>query len=129
MDVRIDRRLRSEHDYDAAVAILDTLAVRPEDSLGPGEQDYFDTLTMLVEEYDTEHYPITARQHEPLHMLKYLMHESGMTQADLARLLGSRSAASLILGGHRPLSKSHIQKLAGHFRVSPALFLGNEGLL
>jgi antitoxin component HigA of HigAB toxin-antitoxin module len=55
-------------------------------------------------------------------MLKYLMHESGMTQADLARLLGSRSAASLILGGHRPLSKSHIQKTGRAFsRVAGAV--------
>jgi HTH-type transcriptional regulator/antitoxin HigA len=56
-------------------------------------------------------------------MLKYLMQESGMTQADLARLLGNRAVASLILSGKRELSKTHIRKLAGHFRVSPALFL------
>jgi HTH-type transcriptional regulator/antitoxin HigA len=120
------RPLRSERDYDAAIAILDTLAVRPEGSLSPGEQDYFDTLTMLVEAYDAQHYRIVPERREPLETLRYLMQESGMTQADLARLLGSRSAASLILGGHRRLSKSHIQKLAEHFRVSPALFLGNE---
>jgi hypothetical protein len=38
------RPLRSERDYDAAVTVLDTLAVRPEDSLDPGEQDYLDTF-------------------------------------------------------------------------------------
>src|SRR5437879_2542869 len=50
------RPLRSEREYDAALSVLNSLAVRPEGSLDPGEQDYFDTLTMLVEAYDQEHY-------------------------------------------------------------------------
>jgi antitoxin component HigA of HigAB toxin-antitoxin module len=37
--------------------------------------------------------------------------------------LGNRALASLILRGQRQLSKSHIRKLADHFKVSPALFL------
>ena len=120
------RPLRSERDYDAAVTILDTLAVRPEGSLDPGEQDYLDTLTMLVEAYDREHHDVDPEPRDPLAMLKYLMQESGMTQADLGRLLGNRALASLILNGHRQLSKSHIRKLANHFKVSPALFLQAE---
>jgi len=117
------RPLRSERDYDAAVTILDKLAVRPEGSLDAGEQDYLDTLTMLVEAYDREHYAIDTEHYDPLTMLKYLMQERGMTQADLGRLLGNRALASLILNGHRQISKSHIRKLADHFKVSPALFL------
>jgi HTH-type transcriptional regulator/antitoxin HigA len=120
------RPLRSARDYDAAVAVLDTLAVRPEGSLDPGEQDYLDTLTMLVEAYDQEHHDWPAQQRDPLSMLKYLMQESGMTQAELGRLLGNRALASLILNGRRQLSKSHIRKLADHFKVSPALFLQAE---
>jgi HTH-type transcriptional regulator/antitoxin HigA len=117
------RPLRSERDYDVAVAILDVLAVRPERSLERGEQDYFDTLTILVEAYDEEHHGMDAEDGDPLTMLKYVMDESGMTQADLGRLLGNRALASLILNGHRQLSKTHIRKLADHFKVSPALFL------
>src|ERR1700720_3899412 len=72
IDVFPLRPLRSERDYDAAVSVLDTLAVRPEGSLDPGEQDYFDTLTMLVEAYDREHY-VTEMEHcDPLTMLKDL---------------------------------------------------------
>jgi HTH-type transcriptional regulator/antitoxin HigA len=117
------RPLRSARDYAAAIAVLDSLAVRPEGSLGQGEQDYFDTLTMLLEAYDEDHHALDGQPPDPVSMLKYLMQESGMTQADLARLLGNRAAASLILSGKRELSKSHIRKLAEHFRVSPALFL------
>lgn len=120
------RPLRSGRDYDAAAAVLDTLAVRPEGSLDCGEQDYFDTLTMLVEAYDQQHHAVDEEKRDPLAMLKYLMQESGMAQADLGRLLGNRALASLILNGHRHLSKSHIRKLADHFKVSPALFLQGD---
>jgi HTH-type transcriptional regulator/antitoxin HigA len=117
------RPLRSERDYDAAVAVLDILAVRPEGSLGAGEQDYFDTLTLLIEVYDRKHDDPGTGDRDPLSMLKYLMQESGTTQADLGRLLGNRALASLILNGHRQLSKSHIRVLARRFKVSAALFL------
>jgi len=117
------RPLRSERDYDAAVFVLDKLAVREEGTLTPGEQDYFETLTMLVEAYDREHYERPVEKRDPLARLKYVMEESGMTQADLGRLLGNRALASLILNGHRQLSKTHIRKLAEHFKVSPELFL------
>lgn len=118
------RPLRSERDYDDAIAVLDSLAVRPEGSLDRGEQDYFDTLTLLVEAYDREHHDPGTKPRDPISMLAYLMDESGMTQASLGRLLGNRALASLILNRHRELSKAHIRKLAGHFKVSPALFLG-----
>jgi len=120
------RPLRSDRDYDAAVTVLDTLAVRAEGSLGPGEQDYFDTLTLLVEAYDREHHGIDSEARDPLSILKYLMQESGMTQADLGCLLGNRALVSRVLRGDSKLGKSHIGKIAGHFKVSQALFLRAE---
>ena len=121
------RPLRSVRDYNAAAAILDTLAVRAEGSLDDGEQDYLDTLTLLVEDYDREHFRFPKSEvDDPLAILKHLMGESGMTQSDLGRLLGNRSLASLILNGHRQLSKTQIRKLATRFKVSPALFLRSE---
>jgi len=117
------RPLRSERDYDRAAVVLDRLAIRQEGSLDQGEQDYLDTLTMLVEAFDRERHRLAAKKLDPLAAIKYLMEESGMTQASLGRLLGSRAMASLILNGHRGLSKGHIRKLAGHFKVSAELFL------
>lgn len=46
-----------------------------------------------------------------------------MNASDLGKLLGDRSLGSRILNGQRGLSKNHIRILAGHFSVSPALFL------
>ena len=60
----------------------------------------------------------------PVDVLEYLMAQSGMTGADLGRLLGNLALPSLILNGHRSLSKTHIAVLAEHFKVDPGLFLG-----
>ena len=117
------RPIHSEREYKAAARVLDRLAVRPEGTLTPGEKDYFETLTLLVADYDERHFQLKTAQLSPLETLKYLMTESGMKSADLGRLLGNRALASLILNGHRQLSKTHIRILADHFKVEPSLFL------
>lgn len=117
------RPIRTNREYNAAAAILDRLAVQPEGSLSRGEQDYLDTLTLLVEAYDDAHVQLKAARLDPLDALKYLMDESGMTQAELGRLLGNPALASLILNGHRAMSKTHIRILADHFKVEPGIFL------
>jgi HTH-type transcriptional regulator / antitoxin HigA len=120
------RPLRSEREYKTAIAVLDRMAVRPEGSLSPGEQDYLETLTLLVEAYDEQHFKIQTAHLGPVEMLKYLMEQSGMKRADLGRLLGNKPLASLILNGQRGLSKTHIRILADHFKVEPSLFLTAE---
>lgn len=117
------RPIRSLREYEAAARIVDQLAIRPEGSLCPGEQDYLDTLTVLIQVHDEEHFRTQALDMEPVDVLKYLMDQSGMTGADLGRLLGNRALPSLILNGHRSLSKTHIRILAEHFKVDPGLFL------
>jgi HTH-type transcriptional regulator/antitoxin HigA len=118
------RPIRGKKEYEQAAAVLDALAVRPEGTLDAGEQDYLDTLTLLVRAHDDEHHEMKSGAGDALSRLKYLMEESGMRTIDLGRVLGNRGLASLILNGRRQLSKTHIRKLSEHFKVSPALFLG-----
>src|SRR5207253_5341939 len=116
----------SEREYDAATAMVDRLAVRPEGSLTAGQRDYLGTLTLLVQAYDNERFGTESAAMTPVEALKYLMQQSGLKQRGLGELLGNQPLASLILNGHRSLSKTHIRILSEHFGVSPALFL--EGL-
>ena len=117
------RPIYDHRNYDEAAAMLDRLAVKPENSLTPGERDYFDTLTLLVQAYDDAHFKMPKRKMTPLEALKYVMSESGMTQKQLGDLLGNRALASLVLSGNRGLSKAHIRILSDHFRVEPGLFI------
>ena len=115
--------IKSESHYDDAVAFLKKLAIRDEDSLDSGESAYLEALCFFVENYQQKHHQISIKKMSPLAALKYLMQESGMSIADLGRLLSSRSLASQILLGHRDMSKSTIVTLANHFGVDASLFL------
>lgn len=114
------RPLRGEMEYDAAVAMLDTLVLR---ELSEGEQDYLEALTRFVEDYDQRNRRPPGTKLSALARLRHLMAESQMTSADLGRVLGSASVASMILRGRRGISKAHLKKLADRFRVDARLFL------
>ena len=117
------RPLRKESDHAAALDILRKLAVRQDQQLSTGEKDYLEALTLFVEEYEDSRHRIDLSALKPLDVLKHLIEESGMKSADLARLLGSQPAVSLVLAGKRELSKAQIRRLARHFHVEPGLFL------
>jgi HTH-type transcriptional regulator/antitoxin HigA len=118
------RPIRSKADYERASAILDKLAVRDESTLDAGEADYFETLSLLIEAYDREHYPMPVKGASPLGTLRFLMAQNGMKQIDLAKLLGiGRSAVSMLLAGNRPITADHARRLAERFSVDAGLFL------
>ena len=114
------RPLRTNREYDIAASILDELVLR--NDLSRGEADYMDGLATFVEAYDDKHFPIDKGQLKPLDMLRFLMEHNDMKPADLGKLVG-RSAASMILSGKRSLSKTHIRKLASHFKLDAGVFL------
>jgi HTH-type transcriptional regulator/antitoxin HigA len=115
--------IKSEKQYDAALAFLRKLAIRDESSLDSGEKSYLEALTRFVEDYEQQHHRIAVAHLKPLDALKYLMAENGMKAIDLGRLLGNRSLASQILNDKRALSKTHMFILAERFNVDPGLFL------
>lgn len=87
---------------------------------GTAEADRFDVLADLIEAYENRTYPITAP--EPVEMIKAHMEMTGRGPADLARLFGSRSRASEVLGRKRRLTVEMIRRLDREWRV-PAEFL------
>ena len=116
--------VRSEKQYDAAIAFLGRLAVRGESRLDSGEKAYLDALSQFVEDYERDRHRIDTADLTPLETLKYLMRQNAMRPVDLGVILGSRSLASQVLNGTRALSKAHIIALGEHFRVTPGLFIG-----
>jgi HTH-type transcriptional regulator/antitoxin HigA len=88
--------------------------------LTPQERSYAELLTVLIDSYEEEHYPIRAAS--PAEVLQELVIANDLRQKDLAPLLGTESIVSEILNGKRPLTKRHIEKLSERFNVSPAVF-------
>ena len=117
------RPIRSAADHKAALRIIDELMKLGDDQLTAGQADYLAALGRFVIDYERERLATKFGEATPLEVLQHLMESRGMTQAELAHLIGSRSAATMILHGDRELSKSQIRALAKHFSVSPAVFL------
>ena len=88
--------------------------------LSPEENALRMLLTELIQVYDDK---IELPDVPPLETLRYLMEQRGTRQADLAPILGSRTAASQILTGKRKMSKAQIRKLGEFFHISPEVFL------
>ncbi len=114
--------LRPVHDnveYQNALEILDALAGH---SLTSDQDDYFEALSLFVEAYETAHLPGFSPK-TGLPLLKHLIEESGMSAADLARLLRvDRSLGVRILNGERNLTLDHVKKLTERFHVPAELF-------
>jgi HTH-type transcriptional regulator/antitoxin HigA len=84
------------------------------------ERSYAELLTVLIDSYEEEHYPIRAAS--PVEVLQELVSANDLRQKDLAPLLGTESIVSEVLSGKRPLTRRHIEKLSARFNVSPAVF-------
>jgi HTH-type transcriptional regulator/antitoxin HigA len=93
--------IRSETDYDAALQEIVAYFER-EPEPGSAEADRFDVLAALIKAYEDEHWPIEAPH--PLAAIRHVMHMRGYSQADLAKVLGSRSRASEVLNRKRHLT-------------------------
>jgi antitoxin component HigA of HigAB toxin-antitoxin module len=114
-------KIESEKDYDRATELAEELMSRS--SLSKSERRILDTLYILIEEYEGKHYDFDSLKGSPLGILKQLMSGKQMGAGDLADVIGSQSAASMILTGARAISTQQAIKLAKHFKVDVGLFL------
>jgi HTH-type transcriptional regulator/antitoxin HigA len=117
------RPIRTDLELDAASGVIDELTDR--DHLSAAESDYLDVLGDLVEKYEDEH--VEMPHVSDATMLRSLMDEKGVRQADVVRSTGiSKTVLSLVLNGKRELTREHIGVLSKYFGVNPSSFLGSD---
>jgi antitoxin component HigA of HigAB toxin-antitoxin module len=114
------RPIHDDVDYDNASEMVGQLAVMKRRSIG--QEEYLETLTMLIEKYDRENIAAPEAQ-DPIEVLKYLMDGLKMSASDLGRILGNRTLGPAIIRGDRKISKANAIRLGKHFKLSPAIFL------
>jgi HTH-type transcriptional regulator / antitoxin HigA len=114
------RPIRSERDLQRAITVINSLIDRK--ALSSDEEDYLDVLGDLVEKYETEHHPMPPVSDAD--MLRHLIEARDTTQAEVAAEAGiAESTISEILAGKRGMNRRHIEALARHFKVKPAVFI------
>lgn len=105
----IERPLRTEKEYEDARSEMMYLADRePRD--GTRNYDRLELLTVLIAAYDLEHVEPLGNV-TPQEAVTFMADQKGMTQGDLADLLGGRSRLSDFMNGVRELSKRQIVAL------------------
>jgi HTH-type transcriptional regulator/antitoxin HigA len=113
------RPIHDKAGFQNILEITDALAGH---KLTPDQEDYFDLLCRLIEDYEKEN--VAALKVTGLEALQHLLDAHQMSGADLARLLGvHRTLGAMILRGNRKLTLHHVQTLSRHFAVSADLFL------
>jgi HTH-type transcriptional regulator / antitoxin HigA len=113
--------IHSEEEYEIMLANIDELMSKGENGLSPEEERLLETLAILVEAYEDEHYPMP--EVVPNEILKFLMKENDYKQKDLIYIFGSSGIASEVVSGKRSISKTQAKKLAEFFKVSVELFI------
>jgi HTH-type transcriptional regulator / antitoxin HigA len=114
------RPIHDEIELRSSLDIIDRMAGF---KLNADQEDYLEAVSTFVEAYETAQFPDVVASLTPLEALNALLAEHNMSASDLGRLLGNRTLGAAILSGRRALSKSHVKKLAEHFKVDPGLFL------
>lgn len=110
----------SEVEYQRAIALFERLM----DIVGDDEthplSSLMETLCLLIESYETEHYPkpeVSGNE-----VLQFLMTQNSLYPSDLAEI-GSVDNVLEIINGKSELNARQIRILSKRFQVSPEVFL------
>ena len=101
------RPIRSKREHQVALKEAEALWDAPE---GSPEADRLEVLTLLIEAYEREHFPIPDP--DPIDFLQHVMEARELTRKDLEPFIGSRARVAEVLNRVRPLTLDMIRKLA-----------------
>src|ERR1700732_3868390 len=115
------RPIRTDKDHRTALAEIEKLWGA---SQGRPEGDKLDFLVALVEPSEERRWPLRSRRRfDPVDVLRYAIEELGHSQAELAKIIGSRARASEILARRPPLTLQMIQKISAAWKISADLLV------
>ena len=97
------------------------------DNPSRAEMEAIELLTLLVERYEQEHYPIPAA--DPASVVRLLIEKQNLTQRDLIPQFGSESAVSMFMTGQRNLTLEQVRKLSTRFKLPADVFIPKASVL
>ena len=122
--------LKTEQEYNEACERIYRLinsspnAIEPESSEG----EEIELLSLLVEKYEHEHYPIEAPS--PIEAIKFRIEQMNLKQADIAPLFGGKTRVSEVLNGKRALTLKMITLLNRYLGIPlESLVSGNKEIM
>lgn len=115
--------IKTEKDYKKALARLEVIFDSP---INSKEGDEADILSLLIDNYENEHYPIEAP--DPIEAIKIRMEELNLKQKDLVGIIGGKSRVSEVLNRKKKLTLEMIRRLTEELNISASILIGNYKL-
>ncbi|MAC95069.1 MAG: transcriptional regulator [Flavobacteriales bacterium] len=100
------KAIKTEEDHNQALRRLEEIFHAP---INSKEGDEAEILSILIEKYEDEYYPIEAP--DPIEAIKFRMEQMGMSKKELAQILGYSSRVSEIFNRKRKLTLRMIRNL------------------
>lgn len=100
------KTLKNNDDYLATLSRFEEIFQADE---GTKESDEADVLALLIKDYEEKHYHIEAP--DPIEAIKYRMEQQGLTNKDLAFLMGYKNPVTSIFNKSRKLNLNMVRKL------------------
>ena len=116
--------IKSEKDYRKALERLEVIFDSP---INTKEGDEAEILSLLVENYENEHYLIEAP--DPIEAIKIRMEELNLRQKDLVGIIGGKSQVSEILSRKKKLTVDMIRELERMLQISASVLVNNYQLV
>ena len=106
------RKLKTKKDYSEAMERFNEIF---QAKAGTKESDEADVLAILIKDYDDEHFVFDTPS--PLEAIKFRMEQQGITNKELATILGYKSRVTDIFNLHRKLNLAMVRKLHYHLNI------------
>ena len=86
------------------------------------ESRLLDLFVILVEKFESEHYP-SQNISTPHSRLLHLLEANNLQSVDLIDIFGSIDIVSEVIDGKRSIDRNHADKLGDRFNLPSSLFL------
>lgn len=104
--------ITTEKDYQEALERLEFIF---DAKKGTPEGNELEILSILIDKYENENFPIGMP--DPIEAIKFRMEQMGISNKELAEILGYKSRVSEILTKKRKLSLAMIRKLHTYLSI------------
>ena len=115
--------IKTENDYQNALKRLEEIF---DAVINSTEGDEAEILSLLIENYENQHYPIEAP--DPIEAIKIRMDEMNLKQKDLVGIIGGKSRVSEILNKKKRLTVDMIRELEQVLHISASVLVNNYEL-
>ena len=114
--------IRNEADYELALQEIDRCL---DAASGSPERDRLEVLTVLVDDYEAKHHPISPP--EPIAAIEFVLEQRGLSRKDLEGVIGSSGRISEVMNHQRSLTLAMIRKLVETFDLPADVLIRPTG--